>query len=205
MYDDAKWFDNKKTLKQLSYDEANQEYLTDSEIMAVDFDQVKRCYTSNLGVRDRCAHSVDALLYKDDGTLYFVEFKNQKISKGKDAKDLRMKSIESLVIVSDILDQKISNLCKNIDFILVYSAEKNSMAKENAEKEKEKEQEELNRKQQKALTDKYYIVNRVMKKANEELVCFGLETLKKVFFKNVHTFTEEEFQAYLSKNWQEKS
>jgi hypothetical protein len=68
--------------------------------------------------------------------------------------------------------KNISFTRKNLDYILVYNEKKNSKSE---------------------------IVAHIAKKAKTEQIKYGLERFKKYFFKEVHTYTEKEFEEYLTK------
>ena len=79
--------DNKDTLKKLSKDEhdgkeSNAIYMTQSELLAVDFDKVKRIYANTLGHSEDDAFSVDGLSHTEN-ELVFIEFKNGKFQNSK--------------------------------------------------------------------------------------------------------------------------
>lgn len=176
---------NKKTLKELSKDTSNPDgavYMTESAREAVDFDKVKQVYTNRLGLSEESAASVDALLGSEDG-IAFVEFKNGKVP-NKGVKD---KIRDSLLIFCGIVTKDISYTRKAVDFVLAYNLEKNPMpnqvkkdeVRESAEREK--------------------IAKHFLGKAGKELVRFDLEKYKTLYFREVHTYSGQEFEEYLKK------
>ena len=64
--------DNRTTLKAASYDSANNQYMTDSALLAVNFDRVKADYLRELGYPPEMAKSVDALAKSVNDTLYMI-------------------------------------------------------------------------------------------------------------------------------------
>ena len=126
------------TLKNISYDNINDEYITNSQKVAIDFDKVKNLY-NNKNNNSFELKSNDALYIVKNNIYYFIEFKNGDLKDYKNKlsytikKDLQLKIYDSWFILSDIeyLDGKkyISNmfsLSKNcIVYILVYNSKKN--------------------------------------------------------------------------------
>ena len=73
--------DCKSTLKKLSYDDKNKEYMIESDIEAIDFDKVKEIYVkNNLENVNPNPKSNDALHFSEDGIWTFIEFKNGVIN-----------------------------------------------------------------------------------------------------------------------------
>ena len=81
----------RKTLKDTSYDETNDTYMTENEIIVIDFDQAKTSYCNKLGVSNEYAASADALCKVSDKKFYLIEFKNGSF---KDS-DIKKKAKES--------------------------------------------------------------------------------------------------------------
>ncbi len=166
--------ENISTLKELSkddHDSSNIVYMTESNLEAVSFDDVKTQYTSDLGLRNRVAASLDALALVDSCTI-FVEFKNGSM-KGK-VKEVKDKIRDSLLIFCDIVKTDISYTRQNIIFILVYNEQKNPISREE-------------------------IATHVLNKAGKELIRYDLEQFETIFFKEVHTYTESQFNKYINK------
>jgi hypothetical protein len=176
--------DNMSILKELSKDDhgdGNVQYMTDSLIGAVDFDIVKRKYANKLGLTEEVATSVDALLQVSNGVV-FVEFKNGKMKNTSITNKIK----DSLLIFCDIIGETIKSTRDTIDFVLVYNEEKNWRARQDVQKGKSKEE------KHRSMIGKHY-----MKKANKELILFGLEKYKTLYFREVHTYTESEFENFL--------
>lgn len=175
----------KATLKETSKDDSNPrdiQFLTLSEIAAISFDLVKRKYANSLGLSEEVASSVDAIVQLKEGIL-FIEFKNGKVENRK----IKDKAKDSLLIFLDIVSENIIYSRNNIDFILVYNSEGNPLPNQ---MQKGQLQETPSR-----LTIEYHVTE----KAKEELIRFGLEKYKKLYFRNVHTYTKEMFEEYLNK------
>lgn len=62
---------NISTLKEMSKDDSQKiaEYMTESEIKAVNFDMVKRMYANLLGISEECANPLILLLYLETVTF----------------------------------------------------------------------------------------------------------------------------------------
>lgn len=111
----------KKSLKEISFDKTNKQYMTQSEFKAVDFDCVKDAYYSGL-------RSNDALIITDSlrGNFLFIEFKNGIIESKLEKEKIRSKIGESLLILNDIIQENLTFDKQNINFILVYNKNKNT-------------------------------------------------------------------------------
>lgn len=174
---------NIKSLKELSKDDSDIndiQYMTESQIQAVDFDRVKQKYTNGLGLSEECAASADALLSSSQGTT-FVEFKNGKVNN----RNIKDKARDSLLILCDILDTTISYTRDHIDFIVVYNQQKNPLPNQ---VKKQKVQDSFSREE----IGKFF-----SKKAGQEFILFDLERYKGMYFRKVHTYSAEEFEKYL--------
>ena len=175
--------DNIESLKKTSKDDSdtnNIQYMTTSEIAVVNFDLVKRSYVNGFGLSEEVATSVDAIVPMKDGIL-FVEFKNGKVNN----RDIKDKARDSLLIFLEIIGKNITFSRSNIDFVVVYNIEKNPLPNQIT---KGKLQESPSR---------IAIAGSLMKKAKEEFILFDLERYKKLYFRNIHTYSKEEFEEYL--------
>lgn len=177
--------ENLSTLKELSKDTSeknNISYMTQSELKAIDFDTVKTQYANKLHLSEETASSLDAILLIHEHEV-FIEFKNGNIKNEK--RKIKDKIRDSLLIYCDITDKHISYTRANIVFILVYNEKKNpiphNLKLENSVRQNAREK----------------IAEHIIKKANEELIRFDLEKFKTLYFKEVHTYTENEFEEYL--------
>lgn len=91
------------------------------------------------------------------------------------------------MIFNDIVDKNISFCRENVNFILVYNESKNPLesGKEDSSK---------------ARIGKYFA-----SKANRKYVRFDLERFQKIYFQEVYTYTEKEFERkFLSKLQEEE-
>lgn len=76
-------------------------YLSQSPYPVLNGDKVKTAYTQHLHCSDECLASVDALFEKD-GTIFWVEFKNERVSE-KNAFRIKRKASDSLLLFLDVL------------------------------------------------------------------------------------------------------
>lgn len=171
---------NKSYLKELSLDEAHSEYMTESMTPAVNFDQVKTCYANNLYKSEKCLNSVDALIELDE-RIILIEFKNGKVENSA----VKHKMKDSLLLLCDILNTKISETREIMDYIVVYNKEKINSHKKNKVQESKSRDD---------------IMGHLADKAESEIVRFDLERYIDIFFKNIHTYDKKEFKDYLLKN-----
>ena len=158
---------NKTTLKETSKsapDGKNVTYLTESQMEVVDFDSVKKEYCTPFHLNET-PYSNDALHMSDNGELTFVEFKNGAI----DNIVLRRKCFDSLLIFTGIVDRGICYTREHMDYILVYNPEKRTISKDKISRD-------------------------LLKKGGLEFVKGGLGYFKGYCFKNVYTYTPEEFE-----------
>lgn len=168
--------DFKSTLKELSIDNSNKDdikYMTESKLQAINFDLVKRKYANNLDLSEEKANSVDAIIIENRNLECLIEFKNGKID-SKTKRNIRDKIRDSLLIYSDIALKNISYTRANTIFILVYNEEKNGRGKS---------------------LDK--LTSHLMNKAKTEEIRFDLKKFEDLYFKEVHTYTEKQFDNFL--------
>ena len=173
----ALFSDNHSTLKETSKDDSNTEYMTESEMEVINFDKVKEAYVNNLSVKG--VTSVDALVVFADH-LELIEFKNGCLR--NELKNIGDKIRDSLLLFCDIMEKSITYTREHVDFILVYNESKN------------KEKDCYNRQ---ALEAREAIASHVFEKAKEERIRFRLDTFKKLYFRNVRTYTEKQFKEHL--------
>lgn len=182
---------NISTLKETSIDNRDKgyaAYMTNSDRAAVNFDDVKREYIRTLNLSEE-PKSNDALFLTDNNELVFVEFKNGFMDSAKKYA-VRKKIYDSIIILTDILNMGIGSLRDSMQYILVYN-------------------EDVNREENDVRKKNSYIQNsnafdsfakNVSKLAKKEYVCFGVRIFENYCFKNVHTYTEKEFEQFLKEN-----
>lgn len=174
---------NVTTLKQTSYDSKNQFYMTEREINVVNFDGVKTQYLNAIGYSEEKLASVDALV-EINGIQYLIEFKNGNLPKN----EIKDKIKDSLLVLCDIEKINISDTRKCISFMLVYNYDKNPL---------DHQEEKLCAKGELKSLSK--IAKHFMKKGGEEYIRFGLEKFKGAYFKDVHTYSIDEFDDFYKK------
>lgn len=169
------------TFKETSYDKDGKEpgYMTNSEIQVINFDKVKNCYVKDMSLSSiPCSN--DALYIGKNNKIFFVEFKNGDLEKNKKMVfNVYNKIYDSLLIFNDIVHQNISFCRENLYFILVYNESKNSS------EERETKQED---------SPKAKISKSIHNKAKKKFVRFGFDKFEKIYFKEVFTYTESEFE-----------
>lgn len=122
------FINNLRNLHDTSYDRNNNEYMTNSEYPAIDFDGVKNSYIfSNSKISASNMRSNDALVILDraKGKFLFIEFKNGDIHSTHKKEEIRSKIAESLLILNDIIHEDLTFDRNNINYILVYNQSKN--------------------------------------------------------------------------------
>lgn len=180
---------NLSTLKETSIDHHDKNtiaYMTNSERIAVNFDNVKNDYIKDLSLSN-APSSNDALFLSRDNKLLFVEFKNGFMD-GEKKFSIRKKIYDSIIILTDILNTGISALRNKMEYILVYNESVNADEKEVLEKTRYSVQH----------SQAYdFIAKGVSKMANKEYICFGVNMFENYCFSKVHTYTEAEFEEFL--------
>lgn len=185
-YKDIEIFKNNiSTFKETSHDTDGQcpGYMTESEIKVINFDKVKEDYVRGMKL-SKMPCSNDALYIDKDKNIFFVEFKNGQI-KNK-IYNVYNKIYDSLLMFNDIVNENISFCRQNVYFMLVYNEEKNSRLEGN------KKQED---------SSKAVISKLIHNKANKKFVRFGLKQFEKLYFKEVFTYTESEFEEKFLLNY----
>ncbi|MGI6578839.1 MAG: hypothetical protein ACOX3H_01130 [Saccharofermentanales bacterium] len=158
-----------QSLKEISKDSTNSNFMCDLNINAVNFDKVKEKYVSDWHL-PKIPKSVDAFLLQGNKSV-LIEFKNGYINK-KEEYEVQEKMLHSLLIFCDITDETVSYTRKYLDFILVYNSAKMNNLK--------------------------YIKDRIFEKAEEKLILFGLEKFETLYFDNVYTYDKAEFEHYIN-------
>ena len=190
---------NTSTLKQTSKDDNNEEYMTESTIRVINFDSIggdKYSKNNKLNIQLK---TNDVLFLHNDKKYTFIEFKNGKLVDKtnkidiKKLKDIELKILNSLFVLGDIEEKSLSSLKEITDYILVYNEEKNTPNERNSISE----------------IGNYFInqgniSSEKTKTEREEIICFGLEKFKDYCFKNVHTYSKEEFEERFVKKYEKR-
>ena len=188
---------NTSTLKQTSKDDNNEEYMTESTIRVINFDSVggdKYSKNNRLNIQLK---TNDVLFLHNNKKYTFIEFKNGKLLDKtnkidiKKLKDIELKILNSLFVLGDIEEKSLSSLKEITDYVLVYNEEKNTPNERNSISE----------------IGNYFInqgniSSEKTKTEKEEIICFGLEKFKGYCFKNVHTYSKEEFEEKFVKKYE---
>lgn len=186
--DDYPLFCIKASLKNLSLDDSDPndiQYMTESELQAVDFDKVKEEYERSLGLVSDHADSVDAIMCTPE-SIVFIEFKNGKM-KSERAK-VKTKMRDSLLIFGGITGKTITYTRQHVDYILVYNESKNPLPNQ------------LTRDVEQDSPSKRFIAKHLAQKGKQEFILYDLERFKQLYFREVHTYTQHEFETFLAKN-----
>ncbi len=173
-----------KSLKEISQDTENQEYMTNSEYMLLDFDSVKQEYTRRLSRSYTVCKSCDGLSWKNTYKV-LVEFKNGDFTNN----EIKDKIQASLLLLCDIADTHISKTREELDFILVY----NEAAKPLTDNRKELLVQES--------SSRVEIGQSLGRLAGTPLIRFDLEKYQGFYFKHVLTLTGEEFDAWFNEKF----
>lgn len=190
---------NTSTLKQTSKDDNNEEYMTESTIRVINFDSIggdKYSKNNKLNIQLK---TNDVLFLYNDKKYTFIEFKNGKLVDKtnkidiKKLKNIELKILNSLFVLGDIEEKSLSSLKEITDYILVYNEEKNTPNERNSISE----------------IGNYFInqgniSSEKTKTEREEIICFGLEKFKDYCFKNVHTYSKEEFEEKFVKKYEKR-
>ena len=196
--------EKRKTLKDTSYDDNNKEYMVDSSLEVCDFDEVKNWYVKEkIPFVKPMPKSNDALFFSDDG-IFFIEFKNGYIDNAVNF-ELFKKIYDSLFILfdlgyTDMNKHKVNSISYtrlHMNYILVYNQNRYC-----AEKPTRQTTEGFKRQKTtpSASLHRDILYKRISNLANEAFIKFGLDQFKNYLFKNVYTYTVEEFiEKFISK------
>ena len=156
----------------------------------INFDSVggdKYTRNNNLSIQLK---TNDVLFLHSDRRYTFIEFKNGKLLDKsnridiKKLKDIELKILNSMFVLGDIEEKSLNTLKEITNYILVYNEEKNLPNEKNSISE----------------IGNYFVNQGSSLSVGEntldkdEIICFGLEKFKGYCFKNVHTYSKEEFE-----------
>ena len=165
--------ENMSTVDAVSYDNANCVSLVSGAEKMVDFDAVKQRMLSEMGFPEEGTKSVDGIM-NIGRKILLIEFKNTTMDSSTKT-EVRIKAIDSLLILSEVLSDYWYNIRKDAEFVLVY--------------EKNKNKDKVNKEDNKRI-----IQDHLMKKAKDEMVYFDMGKLKGYHFSNVHTYNQQQFR-----------
>ena len=182
---------NSSTLKETSKDTPDMNgsinYMTESMLTVINFDNVKLEYTKNLSVPET-PKSNDALYIINDSEMYFIEFKSGFV----DRFNVRLKIFDSLLIITDIIKKGICFTRKNLNYILVYNIDRNKLT--------EKEKAEITQLQTSQSMNRF--IKTMEKRSGESIIRFTLKRFKTLYFKDVFTVDKNEFEKKFLNNWE---
>lgn len=187
-----------KSLKELSVDNhdlTDEEYMTESQTEAIDFDDVKKKYMKELSKSVNLSKTLlsnDALFISHEGECFFIEFKNGTID-NKENFDIIRKIFDSLLMLFDICTNEgcrcnsLTFTRESMTYILVYNSDK-CFKKTSLELVEEKNTVEIEQES----FDKLALD--LLGEAGESLIRFGLSQFKGYCFKNVFTYDKVQFE-----------
>lgn len=180
--DDFEIFKNNlSTLKEASKDNHDgvDSYMTDSTLEVINFDKVKDEYIKDMSLNET-PKSNDVLYISKDGELTFIEFKNGQMIRDK-IFNIRLKIFDSLLIFTDIVEKGVNFTRSNMKYILVYNEEKNPS--------------EVNKTTVRPSSSRNKIAKILIeRKGKGKYIRFNLERFENLYFKDVYTYTKEEFE-----------
>jgi len=166
------------TLKKTSEDtnkQSTDKYMTMCETEVVNFDNFKNEFVKKMKLHS-VPMSCDALYMTMQNDFFMIEFKNGIIEKLKNYK-IKVKIYESLLMLCEKFSKTIEFMRDNLSFILVYN--------ENVEHGMEQYED----------TGLNEIKMSLFNLACEPLIRFGLHHFKKLYFKEVYTYSKTEFES----------
>ncbi|WP_242347706.1 hypothetical protein [Mucispirillum schaedleri] len=157
-----------ETIYNCSMDTSNNKALVDDNSKIINFDMVTKKYSTQNLIKNNYPQSIDSLYINENiDAIFFIEFKNKhKIEKV----GIKNKIYSSVYILMDIFNLTTDFVRDNIQFILVY-------------KQKEYKQDEAYKQ----------IVLETQNYAQETGIRFNMNEYKSIF-KNVYTYTSDEFK-----------
>jgi hypothetical protein len=114
------------TLRETSADDTNSKFMTSCQETVVNLDSFKKDFRRKLSSNSRPIYgeptSCDALLYMMNQNVFFmIEFKNGRINRN----EVRIKVLESLLMLSKKFSIDIEYTRDNMNFIFVYNEDTN--------------------------------------------------------------------------------
>lgn len=175
------------TLANLSKDDNSGMSVTKSRVRAIDFEKVKEQYAGRFGVfplenkvgNKYYPSSVDAVVERKE-KVYFIEFKYGVV----DNQELHDKAKDSLLIYENLCGNLVDP--KDCEFVVAYNSNYRG-------KPEDHRKDVLP-----ASKNRDLIAKRCMKRSGRELIQFDCSDLK-MYFGDVHTYDDEEFDAFLKK------
>ena len=172
------------TLEKTSEDDnksTSDRYMTSCKQTVVNIDKFKDDFVKNMSLTS-VPKSCDALYMTSQKKFFMIEFKNGKIEAKKNY-EINMKILESLHMLSEVFSETIAFMRDNMYFILVYN--------ENI----------VHGQVQYENTGIRRISGPVFKRARIREIRFGLHRFKKLYFKDVFTYSKAEFESEFISNY----
>lgn len=181
----VRFIDYLDSLKNTSYDKTNNAYMVNNIHQVINFDQFQEAYFSQYKKPVTC--SIDALK-QHNREWFFIEFKNGKID-NKTKKNISEKVGHSLFSFLDVLNEKIDYCRKKVNFIFVYNKENNSQSGHRLSCDDYQLSIERQKLKSLLLGVKKYIP------------LFQMGRYEDVYFKNVYTYDQEQFEKFVNENF----
>ncbi len=184
-----------ETLEVTSYDETNNEYVSNSQIQVINFDKLKESYIHNLPTQKPTSFpsSCDALLERN-GIWYFIEFKNGSINPNK-PHPIERKIYDSVAILLEFVDKHVDYSRTHIEFILVYNENKNPLRQNNGIRTS-LQSNEIN--ESNARESVFQRIGNLASEKKYDKPRFGLDRFEKFMLKKVYTVPKSSFNTFLS-------
>jgi len=166
------------TLEKTSEDSnkpVDDKYMTSCKRIVVNVDRLKDDFVKNMSLTE-IPKSCDALYMTSQNEFFMIEFKNGIIDVKKKY-EIKVKTFESLLMISEKFSQTTDFMRNNISFILVYN--------ENVAHGQEQYDDIGVRR----------VSGPVFRRALVREIRFGLHCFKKLYFKDVFTYSKAEFEA----------
>jgi hypothetical protein len=164
----------KKTSEDINKTTADK-YMTLCEKVVINLDVLKNEFVKNMALTT-APMSCDALYLTSQNELFMIEFKNGVI-KAKKSYEIKVKIFESLLMLSEKFSRTIDFMRNNLIFILVY----NENVKHGPVQFED--------------TGINKIQGTLFNLAHIRKIRFGLHRFKKLYFKNVFTYSKAEFES----------
>ncbi|MCI8869922.1 MAG: hypothetical protein HFF39_05175 [Lawsonibacter sp.] len=157
------------TLKRASKDSSNGEYLCESQLQVLNFDQMPQLYRQTCPTAQ--TKSNDALYIAPNDVWYFIEFKNGQVRKA----DIHNKIYDSVLMLLDMkIIPDLDFARRHMEYILVYNREKNQRLEQSQSRD-----------------DLYGYMGRL---AQQEACFWDIGRFAGYLLKNSHTYSQEEFR-----------
>lgn len=177
-------------LREISTDDAHDEVMTQLGLPTYNFDKVKCLYTNRLLKSEESCSSCDGVLWNKNLKV-LIEFKNgNKIQK----KDIHLKILNSLLLLCDINSCSISDFRDELIYILVYNEVNNPITPQEIRQYEKLRDDEVQESINRNIIGRYFC-----RIAKSEFVRYDLLKYKGLYFKEVHSYSQYEFESWMCK------